>query len=296
MTLWCPEGAIYYPLQHLCVTTHYAIGPFSHAMQVACEQYKGTGSSECREENWDIYFAGVLRGVSQCPPGATFDTSLSACLDSEFAYGPFTTEQVEICRQLKWGFTCEIMRWPLAILQGNRAPQSPQPPIDTAKWNLPYAHLPKGKTAAALIGFYASADNYSRVYRQVMDWFGTTHNACVAFMSTALRNIGVYIPRELNQKGYNISTWTQAFSEYLEQNLGWQRIVRLTDLQPGDIVFTMDIDNTPGTPAHVFLFVDWNDSTETLARIVDNQGFLHTRELSSSTNSATPFQYGLRSP
>jgi hypothetical protein len=105
------------------------------------------------------------------------------------------------------------------------------------------------------------------------------------------------VPRSLNSKGYNISTWTAALSEYLEFTLGWNRVTTLGDISPGDIVFTLDLDGSRGTPAHVFLFVEWVDDGSSWARVVDNQGFLHKRNLSSyNGGNFTPFQYALRAP
>ena len=296
MIAWCPDGAVFNPIQKLCMTSLYAIGPFSQDMKRSCENSRGSGSPDCAEDNWDIFFAGVLRGTSECPPGTKASATLSVCSDETYAYGPFTLSQVNNCRDLNWGFVCEVMRWPLGILRGEKAPAAPSINIaaDASMRTQPNAVRGfRGK----LLSFYTDPQNYKKVHTQVMGWFGTTSNACVAFMSTALRNAGLPVPRSLNSKGYNISTWTAALSEYLEFTVGWSRVTTLRDLSPGDIVFTLDIDGSRGTPAHVFLFVEWIDDASSWARVVDNQGFLHKRNLSSyNGGNFTPFQYALRAP
>lgn len=294
MIAWCPDGAVYNPIQKICTTSLYAIGPFSKEMQKSCENVRGVGSYDCKQDNWDIYFAGVLRGMSECPPGTNFNATLSACTDSSFAYGPFTAKQVSECKDLNWGYVCEVMRWPLDILKGIRAPDSAAPLFsdDTV---LKFKPDSIAGFRGRLLSYYSDPRNYRKVYADVMNWFGTTSNACVAFISTAMRNAGLPIPRKVNSKGYNISTWTAALSEYLESELGWNRVTSMRDLLPGDIVFTLDFDGTRGTPAHVFLFVEWADERSTWARVVDNQGFLHKRDLSAHNGgNFTPFQYALR--
>ncbi len=295
MILWCPEGAIYHPMHKLCISSQYALGPFSPEMKRSCENVRGIQSYQCSEHNWDIFFAGIIRGPGACPPGTSQNQELNACTDSNFAYGPFTSSQVQQCKKLNWGFVCEVMRWPLAVLRGEQAPPAPvvNIPSGTSPW-IPSAGL--AGINGRLLAYYSNPDNYRNVHAQVMSWFGTTQNACVAFMSTALRNAGVNVPRVLNSKGYNISTWTAALSEYLESQLGWRRIQQLNELSPGDVVFTLDIDGSRGTPAHVFLFVEWADARSTWARVIDNQGFLHRRDLAKNNGGQfTPFQYALRS-
>ncbi|MEN9809158.1 MAG: hypothetical protein RLZZ488_725 [Pseudomonadota bacterium] len=292
MNLWCPTGALFHTVHLLCVSNQYAIGPFPPEMQKACENFRGTAAEECAGTNWDIYFAGVLRGNLRCPAGSSLDAKLNACTDGSFAYGPFTGDQVDECRRLNWAYVCETMRWPLAVLRGENAPPAAPPKInaDGPKIDLGNIRGLSGK----LLAYYSNPANYKSVHAQVMKWFGTTQNACVAFMSTALRNVGLQVPRALNSQGYNISTWTAAFSDYLQHSLGWRRIDRLAELRAGDVVFTLDLDGSRRVPAHVFLFAGWKDSQSTLARVIDNQGFLHTRDLLGTQGNFTPFQYALR--
>jgi hypothetical protein len=293
MIAWCPAGALYHPIHQLCMTNQYALGPFSEKMKQDCEKFRGPQSQECAEENWDIFFAGVLRGAARCPAGSEFNAQLKACVNDDYGYGPFTEEQVRDCKSLQWAYTCETMKWPIAVLRGQKAPPADVPIIsDQLSLRQNLANL-KG-FSAKLLAYYSNPSNYRKTYAQVMDWFGTTRNACVAFMTTAMRNAGLPVPRALNSKGYNISTWTAALSEYLEESLGWQRITRLKDLSAGDIVFTLDLDGSTRVPAHVFLFAEWIDDQSTRARVIDNQGFLHVRDLQGTQGNFTPFNYALR--
>jgi hypothetical protein len=141
-----------------------------------------------------------------------------------------------------------------------------------------------------LIDYYASAKNYRRVKRDVLRWHKTTRNGCVAFVSTALRNIGVDIPLREKRDGYGISRITFAFSGYLEER-GWQRLDAAEQLRPGDVVFTT------GYPDHVFVFHSWRERDEQSAKIIDNQGHLIDRAmfpLRGSDDAA--FAYALRAP
>lgn len=293
MTLWCPDGAIFHPVHQLCITNQYALGPFPQDMKMACENFRGAGSPDCAGENWDIFFAGVLRGTARCPAGTRFDSPLNVCTDDTYSFGPFNAEQVQSCRSLNWAYTCETMRWPLAVLRGEKAPRAPQPAMSNQGKLVLNPALMKG-FSGKLLSYYADPTNYRSVHAQVMNWFGTTQNACVAFITTALRNVGLPVPRALNAQGYNISTWTAALSGYLENDLGWMRVTRLRDLAPGDVVFTLDLDGSTRIPAHVFLFAEWIDDKSTNARVIDNQGFLHTRDLLGTQGNFTPFSYALR--
>lgn len=296
MTLWCPLGAIYNSVNMLCMTGLYAVGPFSQQMMDACRAFRGADSKDCEQDNWDIFFAGALRGSAPCPPGTNHNPNWDVCVDDRHAYGPFSLPHVESCKELQWGSVCEIMKWPLAIFRKEIAP--PAPPVHISDAVVSNQTLIQSSgLSALLLRHYASPENYRKVHAEVMRWFGTTRNACVAFISTALRQVGVNIPRRLNRQGYNISTWTAALSDYLEADLGWERITGLESLRPGDIAFTLDLDGSTRVPAHVFLFVDWLSESKSLARVIDNQGFLHQRYLNRfNSGSFTPFHYALRPP
>ncbi len=150
---------------------------------------------------------------------------------------------------------------------------------------------PRGGTGAGgqrLAGFYGSPGGYQQVNDDVMNWFGTTRNGCVAFMSSALRQAGYDVPQD-----GGVSTVTRPFSDYLEGQLGFQRVSNPGGLQSGDVVFTQDGPGDPGYPSHTYMFQGWADRGQGLANVVDNQGSTHVRNVGPN-GGATPFQYALR--
>jgi len=142
--------------------------------------------------------------------------------------------------------------------------------------------------------FYTHKKNYDAVYRNVMSWFGTTKNACVAFVSSALRLSGYHVPKT-NLDGANISLWTVSFSKYL-QSKGWKKFTDSKTLQPGDIVFTQEGGFGKGVPAHVYVFVSWDNKANQVAWVIDNQAFTHRRNINKGGGgfNFTPFAYFLR--
>lgn len=146
-----------------------------------------------------------------------------------------------------------------------------------------------------LYDFYSKRENYKRVHDDVMTWYGTTHNACVAFISSALRLSGYDIPKK--DRGYgNISLWTSALSKYLQAEKGWQKSTDENNLLPGDIVFTVDGQFGSGVPNHVYMMAGWLDETKHIALINDNQypGFLHSRHTDAIPGGKSAFAYFLR--
>jgi lysozyme family protein len=154
---------------------------------------------------------------------------------------------------------------------------------------------PLGGTTTKLHNFYAQASNYDAVYDNVMSWYGTTSNACVAFASSALRLSGYNVPKTVNSQGFGISLWTAAFSEYL-LNQGWTQSTNANALQPGDIVFTDDGGFGDGIPMHVYVFSKWHDTAKEVAWVIDNQDFTHRRNIYDGGGgfNFTPFAYFLR--
>lgn len=145
--------------------------------------------------------------------------------------------------------------------------------------------------------YYSNLDNYNLIYRNVMSWYGSTTNGCVAFASTALRFLGVNIPQNGIWNGERISLLTKPFADYLEYKLGWIVVMDSSRLKPGDLVFTVDEPKAPGYPAHVFMHAGYADSARTLSLAVDNQGFTHPRALAGDVvKDYSAFAFALRSP
>lgn len=119
-----------------------------------------------------------------------------------------------------------------------------------------------------LLEFYGKKQNYQSVKKEVLAWHGTTKNACVAFLSTALRRIGVDVPQDGTYDGEKVSRLTRPFSLWLEEVAGWERISDADDLRPGDIVFTERADY----PWHTYVFKAWKNKKKGIAWVIDNQG------------------------
>lgn len=148
---------------------------------------------------------------------------------------------------------------------------------------------------AKLHRYYGTQAGYTKVHRDVMGWHKTTRNGCVAFASTALRHVGIEIPFDVRKDGFSVSRITRAFSRYLSEDLGWERIEAADKLRPGDIVFTVDAPCCPGYPAHVMVFDGWSRRDHSVGRFVDNQGFRVARSMSGdSGRDVDGFGYALR--
>jgi hypothetical protein len=147
-----------------------------------------------------------------------------------------------------------------------------------------------------LLSWYAVKSNYDQVYKDVLQFYPEgRYNGCVAFLSSALRRIGVRVPIQSSTE--SASLVTKPFSNHLEKDLGWVRISNAKLLRPGDIVFTTDNPSYPGYPAHTYVFHSWANQSIGLAMVIDNQDFTHERNIFSNTSgyNFTPFAYALRS-
>jgi hypothetical protein len=148
---------------------------------------------------------------------------------------------------------------------------------------------------ARLHRYLARAENDRSVRREVLVWHRTMRNGCVAFVSTALRRVGVAVPERGLRDGEGISRITRALTGFLEEELGWRRITHTRDLLPGDLVFTSDAPCCPGYPAHVFVFEGWTSRAHGIALATDNQGRRRARPLAGG-RGIDRFAYGLRAP
>jgi hypothetical protein len=142
--------------------------------------------------------------------------------------------------------------------------------------------------------YYSSANGYAKVKADVMGWYGTTSQGCVAFASTALRHMGVNIPKHIMFEGEDASLVTLPFSKYMQKVLKWQMITDSNLLQPGDVVLTQE-NNDPGYPAHTFIFSGWSNKAAGTGWIIDNQGPVHQRNIFGYAEfNMTPFAYAFR--
>lgn len=146
-----------------------------------------------------------------------------------------------------------------ALQQGYRIERDPRAPAGTS------ARLAHG---------FRQKQFYRQVRRESAPWNETSHSACVAFVTTALRHVGVPLRRGQRLDGMDVTRVTLPLSRYLEERLGWQRMDAMSELRPGDVVFTDDAPCCPGIPDRVFVFMGWVDPQHTRARVVDDQSFV----------------------
>lgn len=269
----CPAGFNYLESHHMCVTLTQALGPFSPEMVAKCQKFGG--GSSCAGELWGLQFAKNLRGTGVCQPGTTLDSDRGECVEGENVYGPFTKETVRRCVSNGGGKPCESMRLHISFA----------PPL-------------QGTANRELLAYYSLKGNYDKVYRDVLSFYPEGRsNGCVAFMSSALRATGTFVPKDRSINGENISLVTLPFSIYLQKTLGWKVITNSNDLEPGDVVFTEDEPKWPGYPAHTYMFHSWKDKSRGIGNVIDNQAFIHERNIFGfGTFNFTPFDYALRSP
>jgi lysozyme family protein len=147
-----------------------------------------------------------------------------------------------------------------------------------------------------LYDYYSKLDNYQEVYEEVIDERGTTSYGCVAFLTTALEQSGYEIPDILDERGHSTRLWTESLSNQLIR-MDWERSEEADALMPGDIVFTIatGTGEEECVPDHVYMFAGWDDEEHTNAWVIDNQKFLHIRNIYSYGDyQFTPFWYFLR--
>ena len=150
----------------------------------------------------------------------------------------------------------------------------------------------------ALLSYYSSKTNYDKVYKEVLSYYPAGRsNGCVAFVTSALRQSGTFVPKDLKIEGYNVSLVTIAMAKYLQQKLGWKKITSSAQLQPGDVVLTEAEKTWPGVPAHTYVFHSWKNQATGIGYVIDNQDFIHERNIFGfGTHNFTPFEYALRAP
>lgn len=274
--LFCPEGSSYASAEKQCVTDKQAIGPFTQEMIMLCKRYGG-GDQACESSRWDRQFAARLRLDGQCPRGAVYDPSRQGCVEGQDVFGPFRKGDVDECIRKGGGPACQSMRWHVSFL--------PQRSIG-------------GTGNRKAFDFYKVRENYDAVYREVLSFYPQgRRNGCVAFMSTALRMSGTPVPLSLLIQGESVSLVTKPFAQYLTEYLKWKKILRPSELRPGDVVLTEDDKNYPGYPAHTYLFYGWSSQKDGIGLVIDNQDFVHERNIFGyGTYNFTPFAYALRSP
>lgn len=252
--VFCPAGSTFSILSRLCIKGNEAVGPFTKSMIDTC---RAKNYSFCDQPLWPLGPTKSLRGVGICPVGSTLN-SQGDCVENGFIYGPFRHEFVNKCKRTHLQSDCESLRW------------------------IENIETQTSETNKKLDTYYADYPKYRAVYNDVMSWFGTTTNGCVAFLSTAMRHVNVAIPQDGKINGYGISTWTEAFEIYVRDELKWNVIADGAELLPGDVVISED--RYPGHPDHVYMFHGWHDKILSIGWVVDNQNntindYVHKRNV-----------------
>ncbi|MBK5241709.1 hypothetical protein [Clostridium sp.] len=115
--------------------------------------------------------------------------------------------------------------------------------------------------------------------------------------------ITVYLLSEiLRANNYDIPTNTSTVNGLLERltSMGWEKNTDFNELEKGDICFTTDLPEEPGSPSHTYIFMSWLEDGKTdYANIVDGQiqefdKVLHERSISISTPQKDKFSFFLR--
>jgi lysozyme family protein len=229
----------------------------------------------------------LLNGCGYCPVLEINDLmdsyTINATKKFQSDLGLNPTGEVDITT---WQAACSHKKLPLWT---NSVP----PVIDR---DFPQPSPAASTITGRLYEYYSQLSNYQKVLDDVMDWRGTTCLSCVAFVSTALRLSGYQVYDEPDINGDSPLVWTAALSSQLIER-GWLKSEEASDLMPGDIVFTIGTGSgeDEGVPDHVYMFAGWDDEEKLNAWVIDNQKFLHLRNIYAYGDfQFTPFWYFLR--
>jgi hypothetical protein len=120
---FCAAGFSFDAASQLCLSGTEAVGPFAPSMTEFCKRFvanRPDGSNSCEttltgavNTRWTRQLAidarkSTLEGA--CPRGTAVDSATGYCADATNLYGPFTIEDVELCKSLQGGAACETNR------------------------------------------------------------------------------------------------------------------------------------------------------------------------------------------
>lgn len=117
------------------------------------------------------------------------------------------------------------------------------------------------------------------------------------------RGITVYLLSEiLRSNTYDIPERTSSVKELLTAltSMDFKKNTDFTQLEKGDICFTTDMPDSPGTPSHAYIFMGWVEDGKTdYANICDGQveefgNILHKRNISIATAQKDQFSFFLK--
>ncbi|MBZ9607744.1 hypothetical protein G9F73_007940 [Clostridium estertheticum] len=120
---------------------------------------------------------------------------------------------------------------------------------------------------------------------------GNQKGVTVCLLSEILRINSIAIPAN--------TTTVKGLMESLT-SMDWKKNTDFTKLKKGDICFTTDMPESPGTPSHAYVFMGWvKDGKTDYAYVCDGQlevfdSILHKRNLSVTTTTKDQFSFFLR--
>jgi len=232
----------------------------------------------------EIQNRGLLNMADVTPVATWFDFQRDASRTTVITAYAGPTPVAQVKTNIKKEIVSFLNKFPQAgsVLVGLQS--KPIPVVAAAPIAAPIAAPVLSSVNSKMVAFYKVKSNYDKVFDDVMQWYGTTSNGCVAFMSTALRMTGYSVPMG------EISLVTTPFSDFLISKR-WKRI-SLDQLLPGDVCFSIETDY-PGYPSHTYCFLSWANISTKTAWIIDNQGFTHERNMLAN-GPKDAFQYALR--
>ncbi|HEU5057979.1 MAG TPA: hypothetical protein VFU21_15715 [Kofleriaceae bacterium] len=134
-------------------------------------------------------------------------------------------------------------------------------------------------------------DGYRAVVSDMLRWHRTRRRGCVAFVTSALRQVGFEVPDERPAGPWsNPARVTFSLDAYLADR-GWLRVANPGQLVAGDVVFT------EGAPDHVMVFHGWADRGGAVALVSDNRRHRYRRPLRPAAgDEQSGFAFARRAP
>lgn len=135
-----------------------------------------------------------------------------------------------------------------------------------------------------------------------------TNRATVLKTATDLNNgsqkgVTVYLLSEiLRANNFTMPTTTSNVEQLMTNlvSMDWKKNTDFTQLEKGDVCFTIDMPEKPGIPSHAYIFMGWVEDGKTdYAYVCDGQveeygSTLHKRNISISTAQKDKFSFFLR--
>ncbi|WP_297519056.1 SH3 domain-containing protein [uncultured Clostridium sp.] len=115
--------------------------------------------------------------------------------------------------------------------------------------------LARHNVGDTVANYTISASNRNRAWNEAVRLHsGNRKNNCTYYLASLLRGAGVHVPSWI---GY-----TTSLGDWLGQN-GWKRSTNMSNLKPGDVVFSGD--------THAYMFLSWADKSDLIANVNDEQ-------------------------